>query len=73
MLFSAIQAKLLPEPSDIEVKCLPLAVKFLRAHEVQFLVSLGWVGSGWCSDHLPGPKQGALVRLSTQCVSSELS
>lgn len=42
-----------------------LAVKFLRAHEVQFLVSLGWVGSGWCCDHLPGPKQGALVRLST--------
>lgn len=57
MLFSAIQAKLLPEPSDVEVKCPPLAVKFLRAHDVQFLVSLGWVGSGWCSDHCQDPNR----------------
>lgn len=32
MLFSATQAKLLPESSDVEAKHPPLAVKSLRAH-----------------------------------------
>lgn len=75
MLFSATQAELLPESSDGASPHPPLSVRSLGAHKVHFLALPGWEGSGQNSvlQDLPGPKQGALVRLFTQYVSSEFS